>query len=376
MRYMKHFVTDKSPRTKILRWIVMSVMISAILLTLSLPALAQTKYVITDGDNVIVCMSNSSDPAVVIEEAGLQLGESDTYTTQTTDGIAEIHINRVQMVTVREGNETIVVGTYGGTAADVLRSLEITLAASDRLSCSPDTQTYDGMTITVTRVKEEFLEYQEVVPYQTRIYEDGSLEPGKEIVLAAGVDGVTRYRARIVYENGVEILRDVLSEQVISEASDAVILRGVDRSVKAQNLSASEAPQQPEPSQLTEVVHDPAGTSNLPEMIQGAYVPGTNLPYSELLHFEATAYYCEPYERGITFTGTKARVGTVAVDPNVIPLGTKMYIVTADGEYVYGYCVAEDTGGVIKGKLVDLYFNTYDECIQFGRRDILIYILE
>ena len=47
----------------------------------------------------------------------------------------------------------------------------------------------------------------------------------------------------------------------------------------------------------------------------------------------------------------------------------------ADGEYIYGYCVAEDTGGLIKGNLVDLYYDTHDECIQFGRRDIIIYFL-
>ena len=69
-------------------------------------------------------------------------------------------------------------------------------------------------------------------------------------------------------------------------------------------------------------------------------------------------------------------MGAIAVDPNVIPLGSKLYIVSADGEYLYGYCVAEDTGGAIKGNTVDLYYNTYDECIQFGRRDVLVYVIE
>ena len=66
----------------------------------------------------------------------------------------------------------------------------------------------------------------------------------------------------------------------------------------------------------------------------------------------------------------------MAVDPSGIPRGTKMSIVSADGEYVYGYCVAEDTGGAIQGNIVDLYFNTFQECWEFGRRDVLIYILE
>ena len=71
--------------------------------------------------------------------------------------------------------------------------------------------------------------------------------------------------------------------------------------------------------------------------------------------------------------GTAVRVGTVAVDKRVIPLGTKLYIVTNDG-IVYGMSVARDTG--VKGNKVDLYYNTYRECIEFGRRSCTVYILE
>ena len=66
MRYVKHFVTDDSPRGKVLRWLLIAVTFAAIMLGFTQPAFAQTKYVITDGENVIVCMSSSSDPKVVI----------------------------------------------------------------------------------------------------------------------------------------------------------------------------------------------------------------------------------------------------------------------------------------------------------------------
>jgi len=367
MRYMKQIVTEKSPRATIFRWIAIFVMIAITTLCLSLPAFAQTKYVITDGDSVIVCMSSSDDPKVVIQEAGLQLGESDTYTTQTSNGISEIHINRIHMVTVREGNETIVVGCYGGTVSDVLASLDITLSDSDILSCERNSITYDGMTIEITRLRQELLEYDEIIPHTVHIYEDDSLEPGEEQVLVEGCDGLTKVRAEIIYENGVETQRSILSELVITNPTDGIILRGVDRSVKEQENSGLEEYRQSDTSDKTDAFqHTYADKS---------YVPGTNLAYRELLDYDATAYYC-PTSWNITFTGTEARVGTVAVDPRYIPLGTKMYIVSADGEYVYGYCIAEDTGGVIKGKIVDLYFDTYDECVQFGRRDVKIYILE
>ena len=71
--------------------------------------------------------------------------------------------------------------------------------------------------------------------------------------------------------------------------------------------------------------------------------------------------------------GAGGHVGSVAVDKSVIPLGTRMYIV-AGGNVVYGLAVAEDTG--VKGNTIDLYYDTYEECIQFGRRNCTVYILE
>jgi len=362
MRYMKQIVTDQSPRGTLLRSFLIAVMIATILLCFSLPAFAQNKYVITDGDNVIVCMSSSNDPEVVIEEAGLQLGESDTYTTQKNDGISEIHINRIQMITVQEGDDTYVVGSYGGTVADVLASLDIELQETDILSCAPDARTYDGMTIQLTRTKHQILEYEETIPHKVSRYEDASLAPGEEKVLVEGVDGQVLIQAKIIYKNGVEVSREILSEQILSQPVDGIVLHGVDRSVKTLDHTAE---QDSAPS-------DPAAqTAN-----NVKYVPGTNLAYREVLDFQATAYYCpNPDWWNTTYTGTEAKVGTVAVDPNFIPLGTKMYIVSTDGSYVYGYCVAEDIGGAIKGRIVDLYFNTSEECWTFGRRDVKIYIL-
>ena len=77
----------------------------------------------------------------------------------------------------------------------------------------------------------------------------------------------------------------------------------------------------------------------------------------------------------ITATGTKARVGAIAVDPKVIPYGTKMFIVTEDGQYVYGEATAEDCGGLIKGNRIDLFFDTVEECYAFGARMCQVYFL-
>ena len=78
---------------------------------------------------------------------------------------------------------------------------------------------------------------------------------------------------------------------------------------------------------------------------------------------------------GITATGTQARVGAIAVDPKVIPYGTRMFIVSEDGKYIYGEATAEDCGGLIKGNRIDLYFDTLRECNTFGVRMCQVYFL-
>lgn len=102
---------------------------------------------------------------------------------------------------------------------------------------------------------------------------------------------------------------------------------------------------------------------------------GETLSYTRVLSCQATAYTAERQSYKYTFSGTLARVGAIAVDPSFIPLGSELYITLPNGEVAYGYAVAEDTGGVIKGNIIDLYYDTYDECIQWGRRNVTVYVL-
>lgn len=112
---------------------------------------------------------------------------------------------------------------------------------------------------------------------------------------------------------------------------------------------------------------------------------GEVLEYTEVIQLEATAYCacykcCGKYPSnkyyGITKTGTRAKVGTIAVDPKVIPLGTKMYVEGLNGAKNYGLGTAEDIGGAIKGNIIDLYFDTHAETRQWGRQQVNVYILK
>ena len=90
--------------------------------------------------------------------------------------------------------------------------------------------------------------------------------------------------------------------------------------------------------------------------------------------FHATAYDDSVESQGQwvgqTATGMKPQVGVIAVDPNVIPLHTKLYVED------YGNCIAGDTGGAIKGNRIDVFKNTASEVRQWGRRDVKVYIRE
>jgi 3D (Asp-Asp-Asp) domain-containing protein/tellurite resistance protein len=112
---------------------------------------------------------------------------------------------------------------------------------------------------------------------------------------------------------------------------------------------------------------------------------GRKLEYSSVMQMEATAYCacyscCGKYPSnkyyGITKTGTRAKVGTIAVDPRKIPLGTELYIEGLYGAKNYGDGKAEDIGGAIKGNIIDLYFDTHKETINWGRQQVMVYILK
>ncbi len=95
--------------------------------------------------------------------------------------------------------------------------------------------------------------------------------------------------------------------------------------------------------------------------------------YLNFITMRATAYTASRYAR--TASGERVSLGVVAVDPRVIPLGTKLYIQSLDGSIDYGYAIASDTGGAIKNRKIDLFFNTYSDCTKFGVRNVRVYIL-
>lgn len=367
------------------RLIVVAVLAAAVGALLSQTVFAQTSYIITDGDRVTVHRSYSSDPYEVLTEAGIELEEEDTYETGYADGMNQITVRRMQMVTVINRGAQSVIGTYGETVGSLLARMGITPGAGDTLSCSSETQTYDGMTIELVHTETRIEEEDTTVPYPVNYYEDPDLEPGAEIVLVAGQNGLTHVKSEVTYRNGKEVSRVIVQETVKTKPVTQLVIRGVDRTIMEQPADPEPAEQAaPAASSGTASGSSSSGSSSSggsrydgSAETSGNVImtsSGESYTYVDVMTCSATAYTCEGYV-GHTYSGTLARVGAIAVDPTVIPLGTKMYVVSNDGQYVYGYCVAEDIGGGIKGNKIDLYFDTYAECWDFGVRMCTVYIL-
>ena len=105
---------------------------------------------------------------------------------------------------------------------------------------------------------------------------------------------------------------------------------------------------------------------------------GDTMTYSRVMTCSSTAYYSggDGGAAWTTAVGASVGVGTIAVDPKVIPYYTKMFIQTSNGSRVYGMGTALDCGGAIKGNIVDLWFPTYGDCRSWGRRNVTVYILD
>ena len=105
---------------------------------------------------------------------------------------------------------------------------------------------------------------------------------------------------------------------------------------------------------------------------------GATMTYSKVMACNSTAYYSggDGGAAWTTAVGASVGIGTIAVDPKVIPYYTKMFIQTANGSRVYGMGTALDCGGAIKGNIVDLWFPTYADCRSWGRRNVTVYILD
>lgn len=320
-----------------------------LVLLLSQPVFAETTYVITDGSRILVYTTTATDPETILDEAGLALGADDTYTTQANDGISGITVQRGQTIFINYYGKEMEVTSYGETVEALLTRLNLSWGEDDVISLDLDQDTFDGMEFSISSVLQVEQTYSSVVPFERIRCTDASLPEGETAILTEGVNGTSTCTAMVTYINGVETDRTVISERITAQPVSEVVAVGTGYEEEVR----SDLP----------IIDE--NTITLPT--------GEVLTYTKMITSLATAY-CD---KGLTATGTQARVGAIAVDPRRIPYGTRLFIMSTDGEYIYGVATAEDTGSRkhIVGTRIDLHYDTKAECVQFGARDCLVFFL-
>lgn len=305
-------------------------------------------FTVLDGTDRYVVSTLSTNPAEAVQVAGLSVGEYDEV--RRAGSYNELTIDRSFVVHVTVDGVTKEVRMTDGTVADALEQAGVNMAGYRLINAQATDTASDGLDICV----ESALSYSErteveTLPYVTQVQYTSELPQGRIQVVQAGQTGsVTRvYRDTLV--DGEVSSSVVLSESRVEPVTE---IRRVGTKVGA---PLSEAPYAIELDEAGQPVN-----------------------YTQVLTGTCTAYTSDRGLAGtVTSTGRPASVGVVAVDPSIIPYGTELYIVSADGTRVYGYAIAGDTGGaMLSGRaLCDLFMDTYEECISFGRREMNVYIL-
>ena len=352
MQKVKQFAFEK--KELCIRAATAMAVVLCMVVLLALTVFAETTYVIQDGDRQLIHKTDATEPAEVLEEVGLALGAGDLITTEGTLSGTTITIRRAMEITVNYYGQPVTGIAYEGeTLGQVLERMTLSCTETDVLSMPLDTPVHHGMNLSISTITVEEETYTVAIPYETVYVDDHNMEKGAKKVRTEGVEGQMRCTAAVTYVNGVETDREVLTEEVTAEAVNEVVAVGTGK-----NLIKT-------PSGNV-IIGD--GTITLAN--------GDVLTYTRSAKFKATAYtHTDAGCDTITATGTTVRWGTVAVDPRVIPYGTRMFIITNDGSFVYGVGTAEDCGGSIKGNRLDLYLPTYSQCIQFGVRNCTVYFL-
>lgn len=315
-----------------------------------------------DGAEQTVSAHYGDKVSDVIAEAGVVLDDNDAVNVdingELTDN-TDLVVTRYHKVTVHDNGTTQIVDVPEGTVANVLPAANITLGEEDTLSVAETEPVTDGMEVTVNRVTYATQTVTEDIPFETEVIETPDLYKGETQVQTAGVNGTKTAVKECKFVNGQ--LVESTDVAVLSETAPVAEVQLVGTKTK--------------PAAVTSV-STASASAQTGATISGNTIVDANgnvLNVARVITGECTAYT----GGGITATGAPAAVGRVAVNPNVIPYGTKLYIASPDGSVVYGYAIASDTGGALmSGRvLVDLYYNTQGECINFGRRQMNVYIL-
>ncbi len=323
-----------------------------------LPATAAVVYEIHDGENTYRVESSSGDVNGALDEAGVDYSDIDLIHANEGEDVVSVSITRRQYVTVVcDDVSTSMLANTDDTVADVLERMNITLGEFDQISMDPSEVPEAGSIIEIHRATITYRTESTPLPYSSVRTADPEMDRGEEAVTQEGVEGSHNITYRTIEVEGSEPVEEVFSETTIDPVDEVVSYGTKVYFERPTGYSTT--------NEYITNIDDEAGTFTTSR--------GDTYTFSGTVTLEATAYTARA--GAICSTGRLARVGVVAVDPDYIPYGTEMFIMSADGSFVYGIAVAGDCGGAIDNWDVDLYMTSRSNCINFGRRDVVAYMI-
>ena len=239
--------------------------------------------------------------------------------------------------------------------AGLLKEYDIQLDEDDRVipesSALLTSQTGDVKVIRVSSVESA---NQQVIPFTASVKENPSLPIGSRTVVQAGQNGLSHINERIHYENGVEVSREVLSDDIITPATEEVIETG-----PATTIVMPETVQVTATAGNVKVESNPTGNGEASINYESGF--------KDKMTVSATAYTATGNG---TASGPMPAAGRTIAAGSGLPFGTQVYIPALGGVYV-----VEDRGGAISDGIIDIYMNSQDECVNWGRQNLEIFIM-
>ena len=280
-----------------------------------------------------------------VEEAlnrtGITLAENQSVTPSLNTvitGDMNIYVYNSKNIKLATNGTEMTVKAPEGTVENALNILGYEITDDDILNVDKNAQIEDDMKITLKKVTYVDEKSTEKISYKTVEKDSDDIMTGESEVSQKGVDGEKEVTKRCKYIDGKYDSTKVIDEKVTKEPVDKIVLNGTKRGTTTDSS-------------------------------------GAPVSYSYMVSGSGTAYTAAP--GALTATGVPVYEGGVAVNPAIIPYGSKLYIEAADGSHVYGYATAVDTGGALMdgSAIVDLFYFSYDDCVSFGRRDVNVYVL-
>lgn len=327
----------------------------AVAVGLSLWAVAENVKIlyIADGAETGVTLALRSDPTEqALSRAGITLKENDTVTTRETALVySRVSISRGLSVTLVTAEGETPCTVAGGTVAELLAQNNITMSESDYCSKELSALLQDGDVITVRRVERKVVKEQESIPCETVVKASSLLRAGRTVPVAEGQNGLAEKTYEELWDGDTLVERTLVSTKQVTAPKSALVIEGK-RGAAISRLDWSE--------------DYPLDENGIP------------VTYKKVKNGQKATGYSAG-ENSYGSSGGYCYYGTIAVDPKEYPYGTKLYIRSSDGSFVYGYALASDTGGFIDGTVdvdVDLFYETYRESALNSLRTVDIYVLE